>query len=42
MRKTSYRETEDLIRYYAPARFVCGLTGDGRSRREEPAFPGKL
>jgi len=25
-RKMTYRDTEDLIRYYAPARFVCGLT----------------
>jgi molybdopterin converting factor small subunit len=26
IRKLSYRETEDLIRYYAPARYLCGLT----------------
>ena len=25
-RKMTYRETEDQIRYYAPARFLCGLT----------------
>lgn len=25
-RRMSYRETEDLIRYYAPARYLCGLT----------------
>ena len=25
-RKMTYRETEDQIRYYAPARYVCGLT----------------
>lgn len=25
-RKMPYRETEDLIRYYAPARYLCGLT----------------
>jgi IS5 family transposase len=25
-RHTSYRETEDYIRYYAPARYLCGLT----------------
>ena len=25
-RKMSYRETEDQIRYYAPARYLCGLT----------------
>ncbi len=25
-RKTTYRETEDFIRYYAPARYLCGLT----------------
>jgi len=25
-RKLTYREAEDLIRYYAPARFLCGLT----------------
>jgi len=25
-RKLTYRETEDLIRYYAPARYLCGLT----------------
>lgn len=25
-RKLTYRETEDLIQYYAPARYVCGLT----------------
>jgi IS5 family transposase len=25
-RKLSYREAEDLIRYYAPARYLCGLT----------------
>jgi len=25
-RKMTYRETEDLIRYYAPARYLCGLT----------------
>ena len=26
MRKMTYRETEDQIRYYAPARYLCGLT----------------
>src|SRR5713226_5979843 len=26
VRKLAYRETEDLIRYYAPARYLCGLT----------------
>jgi transposase, IS5 family len=26
VRKPTYRETEDLIRYYAPARYLCGLT----------------
>lgn len=26
VRKLSYREAEDLIRYYAPARYLCGLT----------------
>ena len=25
-RKITYREAEDLIRYYAPARYLCGLT----------------
>lgn len=25
-RKMSYREAEDFIRYYAPARYLCGLT----------------
>jgi len=25
-RKMAYRETEDFIRYYAPARYLCGLT----------------
>ncbi len=25
-RKVGYRETEDQIQYYAPARYVCGLT----------------
>lgn len=25
-RKMTYRETEDQIRYYAPARYLCGLT----------------
>ena len=25
-RQRPYRETEDLIRYYAPARYLCGLT----------------
>ncbi|HYV49283.1 MAG TPA: transposase [Myxococcaceae bacterium] len=25
-RRQTYRETEDLIRYYAPARYLCGLT----------------
>ena len=25
-RKLTYREAEDLIRYYAPARYLCGLT----------------
>jgi hypothetical protein len=25
-RKMTYRETEDLIRYYAPGRYLCGLT----------------
>jgi hypothetical protein len=25
-RKATYRETEDFIRYYAPARYLCGLT----------------
>ncbi len=25
-RKLTYRDAEDLIRYYAPARYVCGLT----------------
>ena len=25
-RKLTYRETEDLIQYYAPARYLCGLT----------------
>ena len=25
-RKLTYREAEDLIRYYAPGRYVCGLT----------------
>lgn len=25
-RKMTYREAEDLIRYYAPARYLCGLT----------------
>ncbi len=25
-RKLTYREAEDLIRYYAPARSLCGLT----------------
>jgi hypothetical protein len=25
-RKATYRETEDLVRYYAPARYLCGLT----------------
>lgn len=25
-RRMTYRETEDLIRYYAPARYLCGLT----------------
>ena len=25
-RKVAYREAEDLIRYYAPARYLCGLT----------------
>src|SRR4030042_3385029 len=28
-RKLSYREAEDLIRYYAPARYLCGLTETG-------------
>lgn len=26
VRKLTYRDTEDLIRYYAPARYLCGLT----------------
>ncbi len=26
VRKMTYRETEDQIRYYAPARYLCGLT----------------
>lgn len=26
VRRLTYRETEDLIRYYAPARYLCGLT----------------
>jgi molybdopterin converting factor small subunit len=26
LRRRTYRETEDLIRYYAPARYLCGLT----------------
>jgi hypothetical protein len=26
LRRRPYRETEDLIRYYAPARYLCGLT----------------
>jgi hypothetical protein len=26
LRKRPYRETEDAIRYYAPARYFCGLT----------------
>jgi len=26
LRHRTFRETEDLIRYYAPARFLCGLT----------------
>jgi hypothetical protein len=26
LRKRSYREAEDLMRYYAPARYFCGLT----------------
>jgi len=26
IRKLTYREPEDLIRYYAPARYLCGLT----------------
>ena len=26
MRHVTYREAEDLIRYYAPARYLCGLT----------------
>lgn len=26
IRKLTYREAEDLIRYYAPARYLCGLT----------------
>jgi hypothetical protein len=25
-RKLTYREAEDLIQYYAPARYLCGLT----------------
>src|SRR5438309_3292520 len=25
-RRISYRDAEDQIRYYAPARFLCGLT----------------
>src|SRR5262249_17301728 len=25
-RDLTYREAEDLIRYYAPARYLCGLT----------------
>src|SRR5260370_36035098 len=25
-RKMSYRDAEDQIRYYAPARYLCGLT----------------
>ena len=25
-RRLTYREAEDLIRYYAPARYLCGLT----------------
>jgi len=25
-RSLTYREAEDLIRYYAPARYLCGLT----------------
>ncbi len=26
LRRLTYREAEDLIRYYAPARYLCGLT----------------
>src|SRR5262249_23132908 len=26
VRKMTYRDTEDQIRYYAPARYLCGLT----------------
>ena len=26
IRRLTYREAEDLIRYYAPARYLCGLT----------------
>src|SRR5687768_13975698 len=26
VRKLAYREAEDLVRYYGPARYLCGLT----------------
>jgi hypothetical protein len=26
LRKMPLRETEDQVRYYAPARYLCGLT----------------
>ena len=32
-RRITYRETEDQIRHYAPARYLCGLTETERTSR---------
>jgi len=33
-RKVPYRDAEDLIQHYGPARYLCG--SDRKSRQEEP------
>lgn len=37
-RKLTYREAEDLVQYYAPARYLCGLTETNWTSRTSPRF----
>lgn len=36
-RKMSFRDAEDQIRHYAPARYLCGLSRDGLDARPQHA-----
>jgi hypothetical protein len=40
IRKLPYREVQERIRYYAPARYLCGLTETRGPRRGEGPFRG--